>query len=268
MTCLSRGKNGMALVLSLGFLAVFILSAVFAASAMLNDLNSVKHLSYSTKAFYLAEAGVRKALYELRNNYAWIGEGPVAISWGVDYAGGDYETTVTVDGTKRNVVSTGYFPGKATMLAKRAIEAVIDNPPPPSWFYNNAIVAAEEVELKGNWTVNGQIVYGEEIDPAGIGIHQPDANPLALLSFSQLRSMAESQIKENGQNNVYTEADIESGKPFPTSFWFNEADGIPNIVYVETNLELRGNIGTVGGFFVGAGDVITNPSAQADTTIN
>ncbi|MBI5144106.1 MAG: hypothetical protein HZA30_03460 [Candidatus Omnitrophica bacterium] len=40
------------------------------------------------------------------------------------------------------------------------------------------------------------------------------------------------------------------------------------MVYVETNLVLNGNVGTLGGFFVVAGDVVTNPGAEADTTIN
>ncbi|MCK4519694.1 MAG: hypothetical protein KAT96_00785, partial [Candidatus Omnitrophica bacterium] len=37
---------------------------------------------------------------------------------------------------------------------------------------------------------------------------------------------------------------------------------------VETDLKLKGGIGTIAGFFVVAGDVITNPSGTYDATIN
>jgi hypothetical protein len=62
---------------------------------------------------------------------------------------------------------------------------------------------------------------------------------------------------------------------FPDSFWYSEptdpndpTTGTPNVVYVESDLELNGNVGTIGGFFVVAGDVITNPDDTSDATIN
>jgi hypothetical protein len=39
-------------------------------------------------------------------------------------------------------------------------------------------------------------------------------------------------------------------------------------VYILTDLELKGNIGTVGGFFVVVGDVLTNPLGTYDTQIS
>lgn len=259
-----RNKKGIALIMGLGFSLFFAALTVFYINTTVSGFKLTKQMTYSAKAFYLAESGVQKALYELRKDYNWPGEGPVSLDW-AGSSKGYYEVAVTAEDNKRHIVSTGYYPTKYSALAKRAIEAYAEIVA-PSWFFNNAMTAGEDVDLNGNYTVTGDILYGDSIDPADLGQQLDGEFP--LLNFSQLKAVAESQIKPDGQNNLYTAADIESGKAFPDSFWFDEANQIPNIVYVETDLTLRGNVGTVGGFFVVAGNVITSESGSADTTIN
>jgi hypothetical protein len=141
----------------------------------------------------------------------------------------------------------------------------------PPGFYDNAIFSGKDVDLIGNFTVNGSIMYGENIDPPDTLNAQRFDGGFPMLDFDQLRNIAISQIKPNGENNLYTEADIDGKKPFPVSFWFDETTTpkTPNVVYIETDLTLKGNVGTLGGFYVVAGDVITNPSLDpTDTTID
>ncbi|MBI4974981.1 MAG: hypothetical protein HZC19_04200 [Candidatus Omnitrophica bacterium] len=265
MNRILRNEKGIILILGLAFFALFATIVVFSINTVVSGFKLTKRSCDSIKAFYLAEAGSQKALYELRKNYSWTGEGPSSISWNGANKG-DYEVSAAIiEGDKRRVLSTGYYPQKSGYSAKRTIEVEIESPMPP-WFFDNAITAGDDVDLNGSWTVNGDIMYGDSIDPAGLGQKFDTAFP--LLNFSQLWNMAVSQIKPNGQNNLYTQADIDSRKPFPTSFWFDEENNIPNVVYIETNLVLNGNVGTLGGFFVVAGDVVTNPGAEADTTIN
>jgi hypothetical protein len=217
------------------------------------------------RAFSLAEAGAQKALYELRKNFTWTGEGPSAIQWaGSDK--GDYEVSVTdIAGGKKRILSTGYFPGSSGDHIERSIETEV-SPSTPNNFYDNAIFAGENVDLNGSYNITGDIVYGTSISPVGLGEQYEGDFP--LLNFEQLRAIAVLQVKGNGENNLYTQADIDGNKAFPASFWYDEPNGIPNVVYVETSLILKGNVGTLGGFYVVAGDVITNLDVEADTTIN
>lgn len=268
MSRVLRNKKGIVLILGLAFLALFTTIIIFSINTVVSGFKLTKHSCDSIRAFYLAESGIQKALYELRKNYNWTGEGPLSISWAGSNKG-DYEVSVEIitHGDKRRVISTGYYPQKFGGSIQRAIEVDIESPMPP-WFFSNAITAGENVDLNGNYTVDGSIMYGEEIDPASTPNSSKFEGDFPLLDFAQIRDTAASQIKPDGQNNIYTQADIDAGKPFPTSFWFDEENGIPNVVYVETDLVLRGNVGTIGGFVVVAGDVITNPSGGADTTIN
>ena len=160
--------------------------------------------------------------------------------------------------------------------------------------FDSAMYAAGGVTLKGTNCVTGDppdvaaVTHGGTYSATPgntiIGAIETGPSSLPRLDYEILRDIAEDQIKPNGQNNLYTADDIAAGKIYPTTFWYtrgddgvdNDGDGdvdeedewVPNIVYIETNLVLKGDIGTASGFFVVVGDVLTNPSAEADTTIN
>lgn len=271
MMHMPKRKKGIVLVLGLAFLALFTIVSILSISTIVSSFNLTKRLSHSSRAFYLAESGVQKALYELRRDYSWTGEGPVDINWDT-LSKGEYEVIVTdIGDNKKRVVSTGYFLQKYGALAKRAIEVDI-SPPTPSWFYDNAITAGDNVDLNGNYTVNGNTMYGTEISPEDYEPSEKIDGGLPLLNFAQLKLIAEQQTNPYtiSGNNIYTQADFDAynGKPpFPESFWY-EGTSTPNVIYIETNLILRGDVGILCGFFVVAGNVLTDPDAGADTTIN
>ncbi len=242
-----KSSKGMVLALVLAFLALFVMGTALYLTLTTTDFRMTKRSTYASKAFFLAESGIHKALYGLRNNADYPGEGPSAIDGYPD--AGEYDVVVTDVGLDKLAVSTGYFPHKNDYLAKKSIEAVVSNQMPLGFWFN-AVFAGEGVSLGPNSIIGGTIKKNETFP---------------MLDFVTLRALAV------GQNNLYTAADIANKKPFPASFWFDETTvpKTPNIVYVETDLVLKGSIGTIGGFYVVAGDVITNTSPDpADTTID
>lgn len=222
-------------------------------------------------AFYLAEAGIDRALNELRQDYKWGGLSSVSLGEG------EYSVSVSSEGNRRIIVSSGFIPAEAKFRVKRRIEAVIERVIPPN-FYDNAIYCSGEVDLNGNaYSVTGNVLYFDEIDnPTNITgevVQDTSIRPLSRLNFKQLYEMSKSQ------NNVYDEARLEAVQrgieSFPASFWYIEPSdpedpttGKPNIVYIETDLKLRGNIGAIGGFYIVAGDILTNPENTYNATIN
>ncbi len=230
----------------------------------------------SIQAFWLAEAGISRAFKELRSNYSLAGTD----LWNSSLADGGYRVDISTEGSNKRIVSRGFIPFSGTVRVERSIEVVIAKNIPPN-FYDNAIYSAGDVDLNGDaYSVAGKVRYADEIDNTvnidGEIFHDESINPLARLSFPQLLSLSQSQ------GNVY--AYNASGKlinqttgsqDFPSDFWYsdpsdpdNPATGTPNVIYVLGDLELKGNIGTIGGFYVVAGDVITNPDETYDATIS
>lgn len=218
------------------------------------------------QALHIAEAGLDYALAQLQDNYNWSpAAGPVG------FESGEFFVTLTSVGSKRLVQSTGFIPAQANFRESRVLEVWIKESI-PSNFYDNAIYSGGNVDLNGSaYTIDGDVVYYSEIDNTGNvtgSVTQDDsASPLAMLDFEDLYN------KSLAQGNVYDEQRLQTD-PLPTIFWNippnvdpNYPQGIPNFVYVETDLVLNGNI-NIGGFFIVVGDVLNNASAQYDAAIN
>ncbi|HEC69815.1 MAG TPA: hypothetical protein ENI31_06000 [Candidatus Omnitrophica bacterium] len=261
---------------SLVLVTVIILILLTLSSVSLFQSISEKNLTQrykdSLQAFWIAEAGVNKALQELRNDFNWTGEEG-------NLEDGSYEIIVNViDSKTREVLSSGYIPSKTNYRTKRTLKAIMSKFI-PSGFYDYTVYCAGDVEINGDSfsIVNNQpspddkaLIYSGEYQvghPENITgqIEQDESiSPLARLDFQQLYNIASSQ------GNVYDETRLQEVKngndSFPSSFWYSE--GVPNVVYVTTDLELNGDIGTIGGFFVVAGDIITDPDDTDDIVIN
>lgn len=267
----TKSNKGIVLALVLSFLALFVMGTVLYLNLTTTDFAAAKRSTYATKAFFMAESGINKALYELRKDYLNYSGESSSINYGFSDKG-EYSVSVgAFDGVQRVVTSTGYYLNSTGphAYASKTLEAGVSSSSTPTWFYDNAVVAGDNVDLIGISGVTGDLKFGGAINPSTTPGATQFSDDFPMLDFVQLKAIAEAQIKPNGQNNLYTAADIASSKPFPNTFWFDLPGLIPNVVYVETDLTLKGNVGTLCGFFVVAGDVITNPSAvSADTTIN
>lgn len=253
-------KKGIALIVTFMVIVVLVILGTVIISKSISESNNVRRQVEFTQAFWLAEAGVSKAFSQLRANYNDL----TSVTGSITGSPGGYSATIQTTGASRTINAHGFIPSTVPYRVERIVE-VIMNKNIPSNFYDNAIYSAGEVDFNGNaYSVNGNVIYADEIDNtgnvSGTITHDPTINPLARLNFEDLRN------KAIAQGNLYTAADLASGRAFPTAFY--NISGEPNVVYLEGDLVLNGNIGTIGGFFVVAGDVITDPNATQDATIN
>lgn len=287
-------KKGIALILAFFVIMVLTVLGTVIFSRGINEARIAKKYSESTQAFWVAEAGVNRALKELKSSYAATGLGV----WSDTLGQGKYSVDVRnfPDGCsgvdcKKDVTVSAIIPATASSgneRVKRIVEAIISKEI-PAGFFDNAIYSAGDVDLNGNsYSITGQVRYADSIDNTGningAIVHDPSISPLALLDFGQLLS------KSQTQENVYAyvgnklKNTVTGSEAFPPSFWYSRADDsidndgdssidesdewVPNIVYVNGDLELNGNIGTIGGFFVVVGDVINTPDVTQEAIIN
>lgn len=239
-------RRGAALIISFMVIVVLTIlsSAVIARSV--SERFIAQRYAESMQAFWLAEAGVSQALNGLRSTFN------VSVSlnpkWSGTLSTGQYEVFVVanIDSENTKIASHGYVPTKTGARAERVLEAIMNKfiKVPPN-FYNNVIYSAGGIVKSGNPTVTG-IEY--------------NASPLPLLDFEQLRTISQSQ-------NNYHDADHLDG-PFPSSFWYDQTKGIPNVVFLEGSLNLSGKKDQVGGFFVVGGDVIYDATIGGNAAID
>lgn len=267
------GKKGIAIIFS--FIIIVVLTVLGSAILLrsISESNLARRNLENKQAFWLAEAGISEALTQLKTNYNLSSVGPANLG------PGRYAVTIAPSGTKRIVSSTGYVPATGEARATRSLQAVVTQVTISDPFYSHAIYASGEVEISGSaYTVtnnqpspdNKAIIYGGEYQvnhPEGISgtvTYDSSISPLPMLDFQNLLNTSTSQ------GNVYNATRLNNVKKgtdsFPSSFWYSP--GVPNVVYVQSDLELNGNIGQIGGFFVVVGNVITNPSATAEAEIN
>jgi len=269
-------EKGVGAILIIAFLIVVTLSvllATFVSRVIAEKAFSARQIE-RTKALHIAEAGLNYAVDRLKADYNWT-----TSSTTVAFEDGEFNISVAslVAGDLRLIISSGYIPGMAFSRAKRTLEAWAKKSIPPN-FFDHAIYSAGEADLNGNaYEVNGNVISTTTVNNpdniTGTVTVDPTISPLARFDFNDLYT------KSLAQGNVYDEirlSNVRKGTDsFPASFWFspptNPADpttGVPNFVYILGDLILKGNVGTLGGFFVVVGDVITNPSGTYDATIN
>lgn len=262
-----NNKRGSVLVIA--FLVILVLAALggIMLSRSISERTLTQRYTESTQAFWLAEAGVSRSLKELGANFNAEGNN----TWSATLALGRYSVDVQqVNSTTRKVTSHGFVPAVSSRV-ERIIEASVTKKIPAD-FYENAIYSGGDVDFNGNaYTVTGKVRYANVIEYSSNNVNgtiteDPDINPLAMLDFQQLYNIS------LGQGNVYNATRLNQVKKnketYPSSFWYNSTNSVPNVIYIEGDLTLNGNIGTIGGFFVVVGDVLTDPNATKDATLN
>jgi len=290
INCNIAEKKGVALILSIIVVVVFIVFGVVIYNRSIFEINSAKRNKLSTQIFWIAEAGINRVLDELKVDFDQTGESIFSGSIG----GGNYSVDVAIeDASTKKVTSRGSVASSSII---RTIEAKIKKYIPPD-FYDSAVYCAGNVDLNGSsysitsedgLSENPAVTYAGSYSVehpeniTGTVTYESTISPLARFDFQELYDISTSQ------GNVYDESrlqDVQKGDDsFPSSFWYtraddgvdNDGDGqtdeadewVPNVVYVESDLQLNGNIGTIGGFFVVVGDVITDPDDVDDTVIN
>jgi hypothetical protein len=82
--------------------------------------------------------------------------------------------------------------------------------------------------------------------------------PLAHLDYNQLRSISQSQ------GNYH---DATHNPAYPSSFWYDAGHTVPNVVFLEGSLVLRGNQ-TIHGFVVVGGEVTYDASFSGNVSVD
>lgn len=264
-----RGFILVTLYMLLGLLLA--LGAVLISQAVA-EVRAAQRAQAGVQAWYLAEAGVDRAIAQLKLNFLW-NAGFTNQTGGPT---GSFSVQVEdLPNARKRLTSQGV----SNLLfdpIQRWLEVVVQRQIPLN-FYDNIIWAAQNLDFNGTaYSVTGNVIHADTTPSGDMGgvdgtvTYDPAASPLPRLSFQQLYDIAQAQ------GNVYDAADLAQGADiFPDSFWYqpptdpnDPRTGIPNVNYVMGDLVLNGNIGTIGGFFVVVGDVLTNPSAAEDTIIN
>ncbi|MFH0839917.1 MAG: hypothetical protein V1883_02745 [Candidatus Omnitrophota bacterium] len=268
-------KGGFILLLVLPLVLLMCMVAGYFFIYQRREVYNVQRQMASIKAFWLADAGVSRAIYELKNDYTnWLGITGVSLGAG----GGEYSISigapVVIDPatTSRYVVSTGTIPSGLTIgdISRKIEVSIIKKQLPIS------SVSAPDVTINGSGvTVLGDIIYSDSFttNPPGGDyscIQDDSMDSWPQPDFALLESIARSQVQPGGEDNYFSNEELgpPASPTFPTSYWYDEVQRIPNVVYLEGDLTLNGNIGTIGGFFIVRGDVATDPEDTGDTSIN
>lgn len=252
-----KKKQGAILIVVFMAVTLLVIISIGMFARMFSESRASERHRESTQAFYLAEAAVDKAISKLPLDTA--PESGVALG-----PNGRYSLSITVleAGKKWKVVGTGEVPLTPPVRAQKRIEAYLEKKDLEDNFWNNFLYSAGNVDFRGGAYSStgdvrfaGSLLNGQNV-PLANRKYDPSINPLAMLDFDYLKQIATSQVRPNGHNNYYPAGDTS----FPTSFWFDQAAGIPNVVFIEGDLRISGN-STVGGFIVVPGNYI-DPSAD------
>lgn len=254
-------KKGAALILiSILLVALTIFSTALISSSFSENAFAIRYLE-STQAFWLAEAGINRALSELKIN-------PVLYAIDNTELGqiGGYNATIDTSSLINlngdiTVTAHGFIPLDEPFRADRVIQVIINRTTStPTNFYNDTVLySTNDINITNNaFDINGNVIYGDEFNVKnpdninGTNTSVPNAT-LPELNFAQLKYLSQRQ------GYYYNGTDIEP-PPFPTEFWNNQTAQIPipNVYFWDTPLllTLKGSVG--GLFIVGGGGNVTN----------
>jgi len=178
-----RNKRGFALIIVLAFAGLFLIMIVGAIAFVNNEVRATKQQINSTKAFFLAESGIERAIASIRDS-GGIGSVPsnfnLASVATVDHADLD-NTNVSITASS---IGGGMYQITATATvgsSTRQITANLLNNPPSEvfnygyflnnwgWFYGNSITSNGDVRSNGRFdfqnspTIEGDVYAGDEI---------------------------------------------------------------------------------------------------------
>jgi hypothetical protein len=254
-------KKGSALFFALLIIVVLaILGAAIISRSIYESRLAQRNLE-STQAFWLAEAGIARVLSGWRTSATFTAIANTSLG------PGEYEV---VRNLSSSASAHGYVPSKAAFRVRRTIELTIP------FYGDNVLYVAGALDANGNPvggnitvsgasnSVNGAVSYSGSLSGtlnAPSVMRDPTICPLNLFNFDTLKVISQAQ-------GNYHDASQLNG-PFPTSFWFDEANGIPNVVYLEGNLDLAGGgQKQISGFFVVGGELICDATISGNRGVN
>jgi hypothetical protein len=165
-----------------------------------------------------------------------------------------------------------------------------------SFTIDGDVVYGGEEDIEHPENITGTSTQDPDISPLA-RFNFPE---LLAISLAQTAVYASGNVYDvHPTNKKLLDPITGSEKPLPTCYWYYEPDSgatdsdgdgtiepsedgldndgngtvddagedVPNVVYIQGDLKINGNIGTVGGFLVVVGDVITNPDETYDASV-
>jgi len=255
---LLSNQKGMALLTTLIFVFILVTFGVALLTMTSNDIKLSALQRDSTEAFFIAEAGIDKALWYLNTPEDNGGEG---LDWRTDntelYPEGYiresypavstnyYQLTVEntaeqdiIKITSRGVVSDGnkvYGSRKIEVDAKKAIS------PSPSLVYNYAIATEGDLTFAGDVKIDGDVHSNENIslvsgvtDITGEATASGETNDWGSVSHA-------TQMYPKIDFEYYKELAVNNSSYYETGVVFNDYTVLPGIHFIEGDVEIKQN---------------------------
>lgn len=273
----TNNRRGVVLILSFIVIVALAILGTAIVSRSISESQITKKYTESTQAFWLAEAGINKAMSDLRLDFSAGNIGQTVFTG----SPGKYAADIgPVVGLTRTVTARGCIPSTCNCVAPpndcrltREIRAKINKYQDiPNGFYDNAIYAAGDVDIGSNCPVDGNVfsggaVSGSVVSPHTVTQNDPTLhnNGLPALGFAELRQASIDQGWYDPDTNTTT---------FPTASFYNvepSADypeGIPNVVFINGNFSIVGGSQVVKGFVVVGGDLVYNAEIGGNATVD
>lgn len=248
-------NRGIALILTFTITIVLVILGTAVILRSVSERNLVQRHIESTQAFWLAEAGINHELRELKgNNWVPVNIGTVTLSPQGQYPIQQYKVEIKSPSKVWAHGMLTFQPGP------RVVERIIELGMP---FYNDVLYVAGDINVKGTSnSAVGDVTYGGTLsgtlNVTGELFNDPSIS-LDLLDFNQLRTISQSQGNYHDLQHL--------NGPFPASFWYDEANQIPNVVFLEGDLTLKGN-DVVYGFFVVGGQAVCDTELAGTVSVN
>ncbi|MFA4990957.1 MAG: pilus assembly PilX N-terminal domain-containing protein [Candidatus Omnitrophota bacterium] len=287
-----KRKKGFVLIVAMSFLTMLLVGGSSYVYMVTTEAKAAERQVNTEKAFFLAEAGMEKAVWRIKNDSVVESEtfrlkgGSAALNY-LD----DNDITVTMTDLGNGVYQVASF--SQVGFSAKTLNATMQKNPPAAvfdyayfinnwgWFYGNGIDAKGDVRSNGRFDfrdrpgVSGDIYAGFEIDDGGDGIrgsggdadHQhPDSEKLEmpnLYDTSYYEDLAKTEggtIKVNGVtliDGVFGDDSGESGNIVlvGTSSDPIEIDGP---VVVRGDVVVKGTIKGQGTLYAGRNIYVAN----------
>lgn len=262
-------RKGSTIVLSL-LAVMFLLSwtlTMFMRSAA--ELKATETSLTLQRAFHLAEAGVDSGYINLKKSLYWNDCSEEIFTQSISQ-NEVFTYSSICDSVLRVLRTSGTFTDSKGFQGNKQLEAIVGRPSPQD-FYDVAIYGNENLDFNGNaYIVDGTVItnYDGELENmdnvTGDVIQTDDSFP--QLDMEYLHSIALSQ------GHVYSGVTLHNAD-IPETFWYVEptdpldpSTGVPNVLYITSDLTLGPHINTIGGIIIVAGSEMIPSQIDGDTS--
>jgi Tfp pilus assembly protein PilX len=211
---IQNSNSGFALVTVLFVLIILLAIGTLFISISNYEARVSNNFRNSTKAFYLAESGLEKAIWSLNQTQStYAGETNTLLE------GGKFTTTIINDPSNPNnriITSTGYFPAGVIYPAKRTVQVTATaNSSDQSVAFHYAVQIGDlGLSMSSNSTINGNVYSNGNI--TGSSNSQINGDAYAVGTISSPRPVISGTTHPNSQ--------IQPLPTIDTGFWETQAN--------------------------------------------